>query len=149
MGSELDSWNQRYDYKGFNMKKSKNNRWVAEPQPDNFKLRKLSVKLDRAYMRVVTPDRRRVMRLSVPVRQWVMRLLEQFTFGKTGTASSRAPRTKDDIKCCYLQLQPISQKMANDFRRWASELLKAEHNYRLAVGSRIAELVRRARAEEH
>ena len=131
------------------MHKAKNSDRNAGPQPDDFKLRKLSVKLRKAYMRVATPDRRRVMRLSAPDRQRVMRLLEQFTFGKTSTASYRDPRSKDEIKCCYLQLQPISQKMANDFRRWASELLKAEHNYRLAVRSRIAELVRRARAEEH
>ena len=29
------------------------------------------------------------------------------------------------MKRCYLQLQPISQKMANHLRCWASELLKA------------------------
>ena len=131
------------------MAKAHSDGLVTGRQPDDFKFRELSVKLDKALMRVATPDRRRVMRLSALNRKWVKRLLEQFTFRKTSTGSYRAPRNKDDIKCCYLQLQPISQKITDDFRRWAYELLKAEHDYRLAVKSRIAELVRRARAEEH
>jgi hypothetical protein len=128
------------------MKKANGDGPVAQLQPVN--LRKLGVKLRSAYMRVATPDRRRVMRLAAPDRRRVMQFLEQFTFGNTTTASYRRTRSKDDIKRCYLQLQPISQEMANDFRRRASELLKAEHNYRLAVRSRIAELVRRAWAED-
>jgi len=130
------------------MKQKQNQSRVAGPHPDDFKLRKLAVKFGNACMRLATPDRRKVMRLAAPDRRRVMRLLEQFTFGKTSTASYRDLWSKDDIKCCYLQLQPISQTVANDFRRCASELRKAAHNYRLALRSRIAELVRRARIEE-
>ena len=70
-----------------------------------------------------------------------MRLLEQFTFGKTSTASYWDRWSKDDMKSCYLQLQPISQKMANDLRRWASELLKAGRNNKLALKCLMDELV--------
>ena len=100
-------------------------------------------------MRVATPDRRKVMRLAAPDRQRVKDLLEQFTFGDITTGSYRGTRSKDDIKCCYLQLQSFSPKIADDFRRWAPDLLKAEHNYRLAAMSYIAEMVRRRRAKEH
>jgi len=131
------------------MHKAKNSDRAAGSQSDDFKLPKLGVEFRKACMSVARPDRRRVMRLAAPDRQRVMQLMEQFAFGDTTTASYRVTRSKDDINCCYLQLQPISQEIANDFRRCASELLKVEHNYRLALRSRIAELVRRARAEEH
>ena len=110
---------------------------VAEPQPDEFKLRKLRVNLGNAFVRLAARDRLKV-----------MRSLNQFTFGKTGTVSYRDPWSKDDMKCCYLQLQPISQKMANDFRRWASMHLKAKHNNRLALKSFIEELAVRSWIEE-
>ena len=94
---------------------------------DHFNIRKLGVKFRNACMRVATPDHRKVMRLAAPDRQRVKDLLEQFTFGDITTGSYRGTRSKDDIKCCYLQLQSFSPKIANDFRRWAFDLLKAEH----------------------
>ena len=77
-----------------------------------------------------------------------MRLTEEFSTGKTSTASHRYPWSKADIERCYLQLQPISQKMADDFHSWASEYLETEHLFRSAFRSRIAELVRRKRSEK-
>jgi hypothetical protein len=77
-----------------------------------------------------------------------MRLLEQFTFGKTSTTSYWDRWSKDDMKCCYLQLHPISQKMANDLRRWASELLKAGRNNKFALKCLMDELVVRKWIEE-
>ena len=44
------------------------------------------------------------------------------------------------MQACYLQLKSISQKMANDLRRWASELLKTGWNDRLALKSLMDEL---------
>ena len=40
-----------------------------------------------------------------------------------------------------LQLQPISEKTANDLRRWASELLKIGCNNRLALRYLMDELI--------
>jgi hypothetical protein len=131
------------------MHKAKNSDRAAGPQPDVFKLRRLGVKFGNACMRVATPDRRKVMRLAAPDRQRVKQILEQFTFGNITTGSNRGTRSKDDIKRCYLQLHSISPKIANDFRRWAADLLKAEHDYRLAAMSYIAAMVRRRRAKEH
>jgi hypothetical protein len=110
---------------------------VAGVQPYDLKLRKLVFNLGNAYVRLVARDRRKV-----------MRLLEQFAFGKNRTASYWDRWSKDDMKCCYLQLQPISQRMANDLRRWASVLLKAGRNNKLALKCLMDELVVRKWIEE-
>jgi hypothetical protein len=123
--------------KGLSMKKTYGEWPVADLQPDNFKLRKLVVNLGNAYVRLAARDRRKI-----------IRALEQFAFGKTSSVSYRDPWFKGHMKCCYLQLQPISQKMANNFRRWASELLKTGHNNRLALKSLIDELFCRQWIEE-
>jgi hypothetical protein len=60
---------------------------VAEPQPDEFKLRKLRVNLGNAFVRLAVRDRLKV-----------MRSLNQFTFGNTGAVSYRDPWSKDDMK---------------------------------------------------
>jgi hypothetical protein len=106
-------------------------------QPEGLKLRKLKVNLGNAYVRLTAADRRKV-----------MRLLEQFTFGKASTASYWDRWSKDDAKSCCLQLQPISQKMANDLRRWASELLKTGGNDKLALKCLMDELIVRTWIEE-
>jgi hypothetical protein len=91
-------------------------------QPDEFKLRKLTVRLGNAYVRLGARDRNKV-----------MRALEQFTFGTKSRVGYWDMWSKDELKCCYLQLKPISQKMAKDLRRWASKLLRLGHNNRLAL----------------
>lgn len=83
---------------------------VTGPQPNDFEIRKLIVNLGNTYVRLAARDRRKV-----------MRALKQFTFGEASTALYWDRWSKDDIKRCYLQLQPISQEMANDLRRWASD----------------------------
>lgn len=107
---------------------------VSIPEPDEFKLRKLTVALANAYVQLAARD-----------RQKVMRSLEQFTFGKKSSVGYWDPWTKDELKNCYLQLKPISQKMANDLRRWGSELFKAGWNDRLSLKVLMDELhVRRS-----
>ncbi len=49
--------------------------------------------------------------------------------------------SNDPLSLYYLQLQPISQKMANDLRRWASSPLKARRNNKLALKCLMDELV--------
>jgi hypothetical protein len=110
---------------------------VPGPQPGEVKLRKLKVTLGNAYVRLTARD-----------RQKVMRTLEQFTYGKKSSASHWYFWSKDEMKSCYLQLKPISQKMANDLRRWALELLKVGHNNRLAAKSLMDELSCRRSIEE-
>jgi hypothetical protein len=107
------------------------------PQPDEFKLRKLKVTLGNAYVRLAARDRRKV-----------MRTLEQFAFGKKSSVGYWDPWSKDEMKRCHLQLKPISPKMANDLRRWASELLKVGWNNRLALKSLMDELDGRRSIEE-
>ena len=110
---------------------------VLGSPPDGFKLRKLIVNLGNAYARLSARDRRKV-----------MRCLEQFTFGTNSSAAYWDTWSKDDAKRCYLQLQPISQKMANDLRRWAAELLKTGGNKKLAVKCLMDELIVRTWIEE-
>ena len=117
------------------MGKTFNERPAAGLQPDEFKVRKLIVNLGNAYVRLVARDRRKV-----------MRLLEQFAFGKASTYWDRW--SADDMQACHLQLQSISPKMAKDFRRWSSELLKAGDNTTLALNCLIDELVCRIWIEE-
>lgn len=102
---------------------------AAGVPPNDFKLRKLIVNLANAYTRLTARERRKV-----------MRALEQVAFGKAGIASYWDRWSKDDMKCCYLQLQPISQKMANDLRRWATEFLKTGRNNELALKCLMDEL---------
>jgi hypothetical protein len=106
-------------------------------QPDDFKLRKLMVNLGNAYVRLAARDRRKV-----------MRLLEQFAFGSASSVSYWDRWSKDEIKRCFLQMRPISPKMANDFRRWAAELLEAGRNNKLALKCLMDELEVRTWIEE-
>ena len=118
------------------MKKTNGKGPLAVLGPIELRLDRLLGKLVKAYGRLAEPDRQRVKRLTF-----------EFSSGKTSTASRHHAWTKADIKRCYLQLQPISQKMANDFRLWASEYRETEHQFRLAFGSLIADLVRCKRSE--
>ena len=104
---------------------------------DNFKLRKLVVSLGNTYVRRRTADRRKV-----------MRALKQFAFGKAKEVSYWDRWSKEDAKRCYLLLKPISPKMANDVRRWASELLKTGNNNKLALKCLMDELEIRTWIEE-
>ena len=74
--------------------------------------------------------------------------LKKFAFGKAKSALYRDLWSKDDAKNCYLVLKAISPKMANDFRSWASELLKAGGNNKLALKCLMDELVIRTWIEE-
>ena len=96
---------------------------LAVQLPDDFKIRKLEVNLINEYLRRTEPD-----------RQKVTGLLDKFFLGQADTLPTWEHWSEDDMQACYLHLQPISQRLANDFRRWASELLKAGCNSRLAVG---------------
>jgi len=104
------------------MKKPNSEVAGAAPQLDDFKIRKVEVNLGNAFVRLAAKDRRKV-----------LALLKRHGYGKTGTISNWDRWSKDDMKCCYQQLQPISQKMANDLRRWASLHLKTERKYRFAI----------------
>jgi cellobiose phosphorylase len=106
-------------------------------QPDFVKLRKFVVNLGNAYVRLAAKDRRKV-----------MRLLEKLAFGKASSVSYWDRWSKDDMKSCCLQIQPISQKMANDLRRWASELLETERNKKLDLKCLMDELIIRTWIEE-
>src|SRR5208283_843468 len=83
------------------------------PQPNDFEIRKLTVKLGNAYVRLTAAKRRKV-----------VRAFKEFAFGKANTASYWDIWSKDDAECCYLKLKSISPKMANLLRRWASEILR-------------------------
>jgi hypothetical protein len=107
------------------------------PPLDSFKIRKLLVNLGNAYVRLAARD-----------RQKVKRALKQFAFGKASSAFYWDRWSKDDAKRCYLLLKPISPKMANDLRRWASELLKRGHNNKLALKCLMDELEVRTWIEE-
>ncbi len=115
---------------------------VAEPQPNDFKFRKLLVNLGNEYVRLATANR----------RSTIMRALKKFTLSvkppmkapiHIGTAGPR-------MICgsCYLALKPISPQMANDFRRWASALLKSGDNNKLALKCLTDGLVIRTWIEE-
>ncbi len=120
------------------MMKKTNLEWPASAlRPIELKLRRLVSKLARACVRLAEPD-----------KQMAVHLLVEFCSRKT-RASHRYAWLKADIERCYLQLQPISQKIANDFRSWASQYRETEYQFRLAYRSRIAELVRRARSGKH
>jgi cellobiose phosphorylase len=121
MGSELDNGNQRYQSKGLKMNQTQNQGWLAEMQLI-LKRQKANDNFCNAYVRLPAPERRNV-----------LRLLRRLAYRKTGTNSYWDRWTTDDMRACYLKLQPISQKLANGWRRWASPHLKAGLNYRLAM----------------
>jgi hypothetical protein len=110
---------------------------VAGPQPDRFKLRKLEVNLGNTYVRLAARDRRKV-----------MRVFNEFAFGKAKEAYYWDRWSKEDAKSCVLQLKPISPKMANDLRRWASVLLKTGENNKLTLKCLMDELEVRTWMEE-
>ena len=99
------------------------------PRPDDVKLHKLMVNLGNAYVRLAERDRRKV-----------MRLLDQITFGKGSSGSYWERWSKDDMQAWYLKLKPISPKMANDLRLFASVLLKTGRNDKLALRWLVDEL---------
>ncbi len=105
---------------------------VAALRPIELRLNRLLRTLTKTYSRLAEPDRQRAKRLTA-----------EFIFGKSSTPSHRYPWSKADIERCCLQLQPISQKLANEFRCWASEYRETEHQFRLAFGSLIADLKER------
>ena len=81
-------------------------------------------------------------------RQNVMHALEHFAFGKANTASYWDVWSKDDADRCYLQLRPISQKMANDFHHWAAMVLEVGRNNKLALKCLMDELIVRTWIDE-
>ena len=110
---------------------------VAGPQPNDFEIRKLVVNLGNAYVRLAARDRLKV-----------MRALKQFAFGKNSSASYWDRWSEDEMKRCFLQMKPISPKMANDFRRWAAEHLEAGRNNKLVLKCLMDELEVRTWIEE-
>jgi hypothetical protein len=119
------------------MNKTSSEGLVSGPQPDEIKLRKLMVILGNDYVRLAARERKKV-----------MRALEQSAFGKKSSVGYWDPWSEDEMKRCYMRLKPISPKMANDFRRWASELLKVGRNDKLAIKSLMDELDCRRSIEE-
>ena len=111
------------------MKKTNSEGPVAWPQPDNIKLRKLEVRLGNLHVRQTKRN-----------RLTVMRALKQVTFGKASSVSYWDRWSKDEMKRCFLQLQPVSEEMANDFRCWAFELLKTGSNNKLMLKCLMDEL---------
>ena len=70
-----------------------------------------------------------------------MRFLERLVYNKTNNITSyRDSRTKVDLQDCYMELRPISPKLATCFRRLATMLLKAGHNNCLAMKAVVDEL---------
>jgi hypothetical protein len=104
---------------------------------DALELSKVEAHLGNSFVRLSAVDRKRA-----------MRALGEFVFGKNSSFAYWDLWSKAEMKTCYLRLKPISQEMANDLRRWASEHLKAGHNNRLALKCLIDELVVRHWIEE-
>jgi hypothetical protein len=119
------------------MAKTHSVRSVARLQPDDLELSNLTVILGNAYVRLAARDRRKV-----------MHLLEQLAFGKASSVSYWDLWSNDDMQACCLQMKPISPKMANDLRRWASVLLKAGNNNKLALKCLMDELTIRTWIEK-
>ena len=119
------------------MEKASSEEPVQGPPPDGLKLRKLMVNLGNAFVRLTAADLRKV-----------MRLIQHFAFGKNRTVSYWEHWSNDGLKFCCLQMKPISPKMANDFRRWAAELLRTGGNNNLALKCLMDELVCRRWLEE-
>ncbi len=104
---------------------------VAVTWPDDSKFRKVNARLRNAFMRLAAPDREKV-----------RRIIAQFTFGKACSTSYWEWSSKENLESCYRQLQRISQKMADDLCRLASELLRLKPGYYLALKS-LTEQARR------
>ncbi|MFZ0959760.1 MAG: hypothetical protein WAO35_02565 [Terriglobia bacterium] len=113
------------------MKKTHREGSVAVTWPDDDKFRKVNAKLRNAFMRLAASDREKV-----------MRIITQFTFGKACSISYWEWSSKENLESCYRQLQRISQKMAEDLRSLASELLRLKPGYYLALKS-LTEKARR------
>lgn len=118
------------------MNQTQNQGWDVGPQLDTLKVDKIVANLGNIYVRLAARDRRKV-----------MRLLEQVIDKNTGTYDWDR-WTEDEERACYLQLQPISQKMANGWRRWASAHLKAGQNYLCAIRFLVGTLTWRRWIEE-
>jgi hypothetical protein len=125
------------NYKGFFMTKTCSEGLLAGPQPNDFKIRKLLVSLGNTYVRCTPAERRNI-----------MRALKTFAFGKAKSISLYDTWSEDDAKTCDQTLKAISPKMANDFRRWAAELLRDGRNIVGNVKRLEDELVVRASIEE-
>ncbi len=95
-----------------------------------LEFRKLEARLANLFVRLTAADRREV-----------MRALGQFVFGENSSAAYWDLWSKAEMMTCYLQLKPISQEIADELRRWASEHLKVGHNNRLALKPLVDELV--------
>jgi hypothetical protein len=119
------------------MKRTCSDGLIAGLQSNDFEYRKLMIYQGNSYVRLSARDRRDV-----------MRALKQFTFGKAKDASYWDRWSKEDMESCFLQLKPISPKMANDFHRWASGLLKTGRNNKLALKCLMDELTVRTWIEE-
>ena len=104
---------------------------------DALELRKVEAHLGNSFVRLTAADRKKV-----------LRAFRQFAFGKNSSVAYWDLWSKDEMKTCCLQLKPISQEMANDLRRWASEHLKVGHNNCLALKCLMEELVIRVWIEE-
>ena len=102
------------------MDPTQNQSWHAERQR-TFNRQEANDNFCKAYARLAAQDRRKV-----------MRLVERLAYGKTGTPEWDQ-WTADDLWAFYLKLQPISQTLANYWRRWASQHLKPGLNCRLAI----------------
>jgi hypothetical protein len=63
----------------------------------------------------------------------VVRFLKGKASPKVAQPDNQKPWTKSDMRACYGELRDISPKVANAWRRWASEILKLEFS-RLDVG---------------
>jgi hypothetical protein len=136
MGSEEHNRNQRYK-KEPTMENEFNEGPVQRPLPDYLKFHQVIINLAKGYLGLEVSD-----------RQNVMHALEQFAFGEAKTASYWDVWSKDDVERCYLQLQPISQEMANDFRYWAAAVLSVGRNNKLALKCLMDELVIRTWIDE-
>ena len=119
------------------MKKTNGDGPAAGQQPDDLERRKLVVNLGNIFVRLTLAKRRKA-----------MTLLERFTFGNSSSVSYWDSWTKEDSQSCYLRLKLISPKMANYFRRWASELLKTGGNNKLALKCLLDDLTTRTWIEE-
>lgn len=110
---------------------------VPGPQPNDFEIRKLTVKLGNAFVRLTAAKRRKV-----------IRAFKEFAFGNARSVSYWDRWSEDEMKRCFLQLQPISPKIANGFRRWAVKHLETGRNNKLVLKCLMDELEVRTWSEE-
>jgi hypothetical protein len=119
------------------MNQTQNQGSDAGPQLDTIKVKKIVVNMGNTYVRLAARDRRKV-----------KRLIEKVIFKKADSAYYWDRWTKEEMQACYMQLLPISQKMANGWRRWASAHLKAGENYCLSINVLMDTLICRRWIEE-